>query len=302
MNNISLYFLTVIIWGSTWFAITFQTGMVPPILSVGYRFILAAICLALFLILTKKKDAFKFTRRQHGLLLALGLLFFCLNYILIYYGSINLTSGLVAILFSTITLMNIFNQRLFFKTPVNKQVLMGSLIGLIGIITVFWPEVTTLQNTNGISDNIILCVAATYIASLGNMMSIKLSRENISIMGGNTLGMAYGGVSAILIGLALGFPLSVEPTMAYALSLLYLAVFGSAIAFGAYLKLLRNIGADKAAYAAVLFPIVALLISTIFEGYIWTFTALLGLVITVTGNVIAMINRQKIKPLPKTTI
>lgn len=293
MNNTALYALTVIIWGLTWYAIALQVGVVSPVLSVGYRNIIAAVVLGIFVLWKRGTNAFNFSAKQHGLLLILGLTLFCLNYILIYFSSINLTSGLVAVLFACITLMNILNQKFFFKIQINPKVLIGSLIGLIGVIFVFLPEIKKTDNTMIYS--IALCLTGAYLASIGNMLSMKIAKENISIMASNTIGMAYGGITAVLIGIMLGAPLVIETTPQYILSLLFLAIFGSAIAFGSYLSLVRNIGADKAAYAAVLFPIVALAVSTFLEGYTWSISAIFGLTLTILGNVIAMSNKNKIK-------
>lgn len=288
MNNIGLYALTVLIWGSTWYAITFQLGEVHPVVSVGYRFMLAACILFAFLRLVKKKPAFKFSFRRHKFLALQGLFLFNLNYVLFYFGTAFLTSGLVAILFSTMTLMNIFNQALFFKMKIQKQVLLGSLIGLTGILLVFWPEIAGINLGDDVVQGIILCLIASYSASLGNMVSMKNSRDNIPVMESNAYGMLYGAGFSLVLALMMGAPFTFEMTYGYTLSMIYLAVFGSAIAFGCYLTLVKNIGADKAAYTAVLFPLVALTISTIFEDYTWTQLSIAGVILTLLGNIIAM--------------
>ncbi|PCJ98143.1 MAG: EamA family transporter [Zetaproteobacteria bacterium] len=288
MNNTMLYTLTVLIWGSTWYAITFQLGEVHPVVSVGYRFMLASCVLFAFLKLFKKNPTFQFSYRQHKFIALQGLFLFSLNYVLFYFGTSFLTSGLVAILFSTMTLMNIFNQALFFKIKIKKQVLLGSLIGLVGILLVFWPEVTGIQLGDDIVQGIILCLVASYFASLGNMVSMKNSRDKIPVMESNAYGMLYGAGFSLLLAIMMGASFTFEITYGYTLSMIYLAIFGSAIAFGCYLTLIKNIGADKAAYTAILFPLVALTISTIFENYTWTQLSVCGVILTLFGNVIAM--------------
>lgn len=294
MNNIILYFLTVLIWGSTWYAITFQLGTVDPILSLCYRFGIAAIALMSFLALKKRLSPKSLSIRQHVFIALQGFLLFCLNYWLFYLGTGHITSGLVAVLFSTMSLMNVLNQRIIFKIPMKKQVVIGSLIGLSGISSIFWPEITGKAMSESILIGIILCMAATYTASLGNMASLRNSRDDIPVLEGNAYGMAYGALFSLSIALIKGTEFTYEPTWGYTLSLLYLALFGSAIAFGCYLTLMKNIGADKAAYATVLFPIVALLISTLFEGYIWTPQAAAGMMLVVIGNIVAMTNRERL--------
>ncbi len=294
MPSSLLYIFTVLIWGTTWIAISFQLGTVDPLLSIAYRFAIASVALFAYLYLTGCLKCATFTKRQHASIALQGLFLFCLNYIFTYNGTHYLHSGLVAIVFSTLSLMNVFNQALFFKIPVRKQVVFGSLIGLVGIICVFWPEISVAHFGDDILTGIALVLFATYLASLGNMVAIYNNRQKIPVIEGNSFGMMYGAAFSLIIALALGKPLVYEPTMAYTLSLVYLALFGSALAFGMYLTLMNRIGADKAAYTSVLFPIVALLISTVFEGYVWTSLSVAGVALTLGGNVIAMANRERL--------
>lgn len=294
MQNIILYALTVMIWGSTWYAITFQLGVVDPIVSLTYRFALASIILLAFLAVTKKLKTAKFTRRQHAFIALQGILLFSLNYWFFYMGTGHITSGLVAVIFSSISILNAVNQVIIFKIPLKRQVLIGSAFGLCGIGAVFWPELTGQSISHGTMVGIGLCILASYVASLGNMASLRNTRDDIPVMQASAFGMGYGAMCSAIIALIKGAEFTFEPTLGYSLSLVYLALFGSAIAFGCYLTLLKNIGADKAAYAAVMFPIVALLISTVFEGYIWTPQALAGMGLVVVGNIITMTNRESL--------
>lgn len=293
MNNFVLYTLTVLIWGSTWFAITFQLGEVHPILSVSYRFFLAAGLLLGYLVVFKKRDINHFSKSHHILFALLGFYLFGLNYVLFYFGTNYLTSGLVAIIFSTMTFMNIFNQNLFFGIKVKRQVIIGCVIGLCGIVMVFWPELKTIHGADGTLLGMALCLLASYSASIGNMVSMQTSRSDIPVMQANTYGMAYGASFCLLLALCVGAPITFEASIPYVSSLFYLSILGSAVAFYCYLTLMKNIGADKASYATILFPIVALVISTLFEGYIWTPLSITGVALTLSGNIIAMFNRER---------
>ncbi|MGH1402986.1 MAG: DMT family transporter [Alphaproteobacteria bacterium] len=291
MHNAALYALTVLIWGSTWYAVTLQLGVVHPILSVSYRFALAALLLFIYTYGIRRNRQRVFSFKQHLFIALLGLCLFCVNYILFYFGTEHLTSGLVAIIFSTITLMNIFNQAIFFKIKVKKRVTAGSIVGLSGILFVFWPEVMAFKSTA--LQGILLCLLASYSASLGNMVSIKNRKCKIPVLEANTYGMAYGAFFSLILALYLGVPFTFDTSFSYVSSMLYLACFGSAIAFGCYLTLMQNIGADKAAYSTVLFPIVALGISTILEGYVWSATAIVGVSLALIGNIIAMTDNKR---------
>ncbi len=294
MNNIILYALTVLIWGSTWYVITFQLGSVDPLVSIAYRFGIAAVVMLAVLGVMGKLNPKSYTRKQHGFIALQGLFLFCLNYWLFYIGTGYLTSGLVAVIFSTMTLMNIVNQAIIFGIPIKKQVVLGSFIGLIGILAVFWPEIAHMNGDDGVITGIVYCLVASYLASLGNMAALRNSRDEIPVIEGNSYGMAYGALSCFAIILVTGTPITFAVEFNYIWSLLYLAILGSVIAFGCYLTLLKNIGADKAAYASVMFPIVALIISTVFEGYVWTPEALFGMGLVVVGNVVAMANRESL--------
>ncbi len=293
MQNFLLYATTVLVWGSTWFVITFQLGSVDPLLSIGYRFGLAAIIMLGFLKLRGRLNARKFTWRQHGYIALQGALLFSLNYWLFYIGTSYITSGLVAVIFSTMTLMNIINQAMFLKISVKKQVLFGSALGLIGISAVFWPEIKGMSGHESVLTGIGICLIASYLASLGNMAALRNNRDDIPVLESNSFGMAYGALFSFALVFLTGRAFTFDASFDYIWSLAYLAVLGSAVGFGCYLTLMKNIGADKAAYATVLFPIVALGVSTVFEGYIWTIEAVIGMGLVVIGNVIAMTDRRK---------
>ena len=287
MTNLVLYVVTVLIWGTTWYVIKLQLGPVPESWSVAWRFFIAAALLALWLAargrlvdLPGGRDLF--------FVCAQGVMLFCLNYWLFYLISNDLTTGLVAIIYSLITIMNITNQRIFFKVPVNARTLVASLIGITGLVLVFYPEFSEVQSNRKLTVAVVLGVLATWFASVGNIISVRNSRAGLPVMRANMVGMFAGAVCMSGIALAGGEPATIELTPRYLGAMLYLAVFGSVIAFGCYLTLIHRIGADKGAYAGVAFPVVALLISTWLEDYRWTIPAAAGVVLIVSGNVLAL--------------
>jgi drug/metabolite transporter (DMT)-like permease len=281
-----LYLITVLIWGSSWFAITLQLGVVHPIWSVAYRFMLASAMLLLFCLATHRR--LRFDREDHFFFALQGLFLFSLNYILFYFVIAHLTSGVVAVTFSTIVFMNMINGALIFRTPVRGRVLAGAALGLFGIGLVFWPELAAFHKSGSGTMSVGLALLATWVASLGNMIAVRNQRRRLPIIETNAFGMTYGTcfttVAALLIGGAPRFAWSIS----YVGSLVYLALFATVIAFGCYLSLLGRIGADRAAYASVLFPIVALGISTLFEGYHWSVPALIGVMTVITGNLLIL--------------
>lgn len=295
MHTATLYLTTVLIWGSTFFAIRLQLGEVAPEVSVAYRFAIAALILLVWCAV--KKLPMRFSLGQHLWMFAQGLTLFGFNYMLVYWASADLTSGLIAVVFSTIVLMNIVNGMLFFGKRSDRSVLFGALIGLVGISLVFKPELAKLNSDSHALTGLLLSLLGTFIASLGNMVSARNQQAKLPVVQTNAYGMLYGAVALAAIAVAQGASFSYEASWAYSGSLLYLALFGSVLAFGSFLTILGRIGADKAAYCMVLFPIVALGLSTLFEGYRWSAEALLGMALVVLGNVLIVATPKQLARL-----
>lgn len=291
MGNALFYLATVLIWGSTWLGITFQLGVVDPQVSVAYRFILAAVLLLGYCAL--RGLALRFDRRAHRFILLQGLLLFGFNYWLIYMSTQFLTSGLIAVLFSSVIVMNIVNGRLWLGSPMQGHVAVGAGIGLVGIALVFWPELADTALDENTLAGIGFALLGTYLASLGNIVSVRNQRNGLPVVQTNALGMAYGGLVMLALAGLFGKAYLFEFSLPYVASLLYLAVFGSIIAFGCYLTLVGRIGADKAAYAMLLFPVVALQLSVWFEGYHWSAQSLTGVALILAGNGIILVTPKR---------
>jgi drug/metabolite transporter (DMT)-like permease len=294
MNSGLLYFTTVMIWGSTFYAIKFQLGLVDPLLSVAYRFLLAGLLLLAFCRLTGLN--LRFDRRQHLFMLLQGLCLFGINYWLMYLGTGFLTSGLIALCFSTIVVMNILNAALLIGDPVRREVVLGALLGMSGIALVFQPS-QGFELDGLVLQGLLLVLAGTYCASLGNITSARNQRQGLPVVQSNAFGMSYGGLAMLAIALSGGKPLLFDLSPGYIGSLLYLSLFGSIIAFGCYLTLVGRIGADKAAYTTLLFPLVALAISTWLEGYQWSPISLAGIALVLGGNLLIMIRPRQLRRL-----
>lgn len=282
MHVVALYVIVVLIWGSTWLAITFQLGVVAPEVSVAYRFGIASIALYLYSLASGRQ--IRLPLDAYPMVFLQGTLLFSLNYFLVYYGTTLLTSGLVAVLFSSIILANAVFERLFFRVPIDARLLVASASGITGIAMIFWQEVSVLSLEDETVFGISLILASVLIASLGNMTAVVNTRRALPVMAVNAHGMAWATMVALGLSALMGREFSFDTSAPYIISLLYLAIFGSAIAFGCYLALIRNVGAARAAYTSVLFPVVALLLSSVAEGYHWTLLSAGGIVLTLIGN------------------
>ncbi len=290
MKYFIFYAVTVLIWGSTWIGIKFQLGVVDPMVSVTYRFALAALILLGWGVVSRLP--MRFTVQEHLRMALQGMLLFGFNYLLFYLAELHLTSGLAAVIFSTILLMNMVNGVIFLGKPLDSRVVAGGALGLTGIALVFRPEIASFSLDNQGMYGVLLCILATLLASLGNITSAVNQQRKLPVVQTNAYGMGYGALAMFITALLCGKEFSFDPSLVYVGSLFYLVIFGSIIAFGCYLTLVGNIGADRAAYATLLFPIVALVISTIWEGYHWTGSAMIGVVFILLGNLLMLRKKQ----------
>jgi drug/metabolite transporter (DMT)-like permease len=273
-NIFFLYAATVLIWGTTWLGIKLQLGSVDPMVSVLYRFIAAAIILMVYCKFAGLKMRF---RLKDQVFMALqGLVLFSVNYWIIYLASVHLTSGLVAVIFSSIVFLNMINGALLIGSPIRISVVVGGTIGIAGIVFVFWPEISGFSLSDKTAMGVLLAAISTFMASLGNIISARHQKYELPVIQTNAYGMAYGAVIMGIIVVASGKPFNFEFSFMYVGSL-----------FG-------KIGADRAAYATMLFPIVALVISTFFEDYQWSAHNIIGMVLVLMGNGL-VINKKALR-------
>ena len=281
-----LYLLIILIWGSSWIAITYQYGIVSEELSVAYRFFIPSM--ALFAYAFFKGDKLQIKLSYYPMIFLMGSTMFCFNYLFTYYGMNYVVSGLAAVLFSLIVIFNALFERIFFDKKIEKRILVAAIIGIIGIIFLFWPELKNIKNSNQSIIGGLWLFAAVIIASLGNMTAIINTNKDLSIVIINAHAMLCGSILSFMIGLVLKRPIIFEFTSSYIISLLYLSIAASAITFGCYLMLIKKIGSTRTAYITLLFPVVALVISTLIGEYQWTIYAIFGVLLILAGTYLAL--------------
>jgi drug/metabolite transporter (DMT)-like permease len=291
VSDLSLYLATVFIWGSTWFAIKMQLGVVPPAVSVTWRFLAAATLLLGYAL--ARRLPLRFSARDHLWIALQGLLLFCLNYVGFYLAEQTLASGLAAVICSMLTIGNIIGMRFFFNVRTHATNLCGAVIGIVGVSLLFWPDLRSMSATNATAIGVMLGLGATVSASLGNMVATRNQRQHLPILQVNGWAMLYGACITGLAALALGETFSFDHSWRYLSSLAYLAVFGSIVAFGAYLTLMKRIGAHRAGYTMVAIPVVALLISTWLENLRWSANLWIGVALCLLGNVLVLARRSE---------
>ncbi|MDQ1077891.1 DMT family transporter [Pseudoroseomonas cervicalis] len=283
MQNALLFLVTVLIWGSTWIAIAWQVGSVPVLVSVFYRFGSAALILLLVLAALRRLPVPGW--RDQPYILAQALCLFSCNFLCFYSAAAYLPSGLISVIFSLATLYNAVNARIFFGDRIAGRTLLAAALGVSGLLLLFGRD-ALIHLDGGTLSGAGLAALGTLFFSLGNMASRRNSAAGISPLTANAWGMAYGALLLLaLIGLS-GTPHAAPPDGRYLAALLYLSLVGSVVGFTTYLMLVSRIGSSRAAYTTVLFPVVALSLSTLFEGYRWDAAGLLGLALTLLGNVV----------------
>jgi drug/metabolite transporter (DMT)-like permease len=288
-SSLLLFFIPTAIWGTTWFAIRFQLGVVEPEVSVAWRFGLASLLLLGWC--AARRIPLRHSARDHAGFVVLGLLLFAVNYVLVYRSEAYLTSGLVAVLFSFLVFWNLVGARLLYRVPAPAGVWAGAALGVGGVGLLFWPELTSLRGGSGQALGVGLAGVGTVIASAGNLYSQRLFARGIAVVPGTAWAMAYAALAVMGWCALRGVPFAFDPRPGYLLSLLYLALLGSVVAFVSYLTLLQRIGAGRAGYTAVLIPVVAMIASTLFEHYRWTPAALAGMGLVLAGTL--LVSRAK---------
>lgn len=288
--DLSLYALTVLLWGTSWLAIKFQLGVVPLEVSIVYRFAVAAAVMFILCLVLRRR--MRFSAADHGFMALQGVCLFSTNYFFIYSGSQYLTTGLVAVAFSTLVILNIIGGAVLFRAPIQGRVVAGAALGLAGIAIVFWPEIAAFDLSRQGTLGLGLALIGTCFASAGMLTSAWNQRKRgLPVFQGNAYSMLYGALFIAALTVMRGKEFLFDPAPAYVLSLLYLALFATVAGFWSYLTLVGRIGPDRAAYASVLFPVIALALSTWFEDFRWTALGAIGVVLVLLGNVVILTKR-----------
>ena len=281
LSSAVLFIVTVLIWGTSWIAIALQIGPVPVGVSVFYRIALAAILLLLGLTVTKR---LRFPAQWRFVVLQ-AVCLFSLNFVALYNAAALIPSGLLSVVFSLASIFNALNARIFFGERITLRVLLAGLLGASGLVLLFWDSLAVSFNPDtwrGVG----WALLGTMIFSWGNMASRRNSASGTTPIIANAWGMGIGAGVLLVLALATRQQLIVPTNPTYLAALLYLAVFASVIGFTSYLMLVSQIGSAQAGYATVVFPVVALVISTFFEGYQWTVTGVLGVALALLGNTV----------------
>ena len=291
MNNYILFIVTLLCWAPTWYLIKFQLGYVDPLVSVFYRFSIASLIIFIFLFIKKKN--LKFSINHHFWFLFFGICLYSVNYVFLYLSNTYLISAFPAVVFSTIVIMNIIGETFYFKKKPSFKTLIGASIGMVGIIIIFNDEIFSFSLDEGTHIGLFLAFIGSFFASTGNMIHQRNLNYNFPSIQTIAYAMLYGSIITLIITRIQGTELLFEYSLSYISSLIYLSIFGSIFAFIYYLRLIEKIGPGRAGYIAIVMPVLALIISTIFEKLEWQTDLIIGLPILIIGAVLVI--NQKIK-------
>ena len=282
----ALYAVCILIWGTTWYAITAQIDVLAPACGVALRFGLAAA--VLFVFCRVRGVPLRFAPRVQALVLAQGLTGFYASYVCVYEAERFVASGVVAVGYAASPLFGLVLARVFLRTPMSPRVALGGVAGIGGVVLIFWHEFTRLVASERVLWGAELTMASVLLSSLSTIAASAYHRAGVRGWGPLAWAMAWGAGGALAHAAVLGTPWHWSWQPAFLGSLVWLALLGSIVAFGAYYALVHRVGAAKAGYTGVLTPLAALAVSSLFENFLWTGLTVAGIALAVLGNAIAL--------------
>ena len=279
--NILLYAGVLFGWSTSWLPLSWQLGVVAPEISLFWRFLMAAPLMAVLALLFGQTLMFNW--RVHWRFAALGLCIFSGNFALFYHAGSGVVSGLLAVVFSTASLVNVVMGSIIGRKWPPVLHVVATLIGIGGVAMLYWPE---LKMSDAALKSLVFCLFGTLFFCTGNMVSQNSQQHSIPVFASTAWGMLYGTCYLGMFSLLMDHEFTIEVTVRYLGSLLWLTIVSTVLTFSCYLMLIGRIGASRAGYATVAFPVFALLLSTSFENYHWSLHGLIGLGFVLIGNLI----------------
>ena len=289
-RTIGAFILVTLIWGSTWLVIKDQISEVPPSWTVTWRFVVAAI--GMFALALLRRDSLRLSRPAMTLAMAVGLFQFCANFQFVYRAEHYLTSGIVAVLFALLMVPNALLSRILLRHPMEPRFIAGSVVAIAGIGLLLTHEYRMAPPETAVVLGVTLTFAALMSASAANVLQATALAKTQAVVPLIAWAMLWGTVFNVVLSWTVSGPPVLDPRPQYLAGILYLALMGSVVTFPLYFQLIRDWGAGKAAYNGVAVPVVAMTLSTLFEGYRWSALAIGGAVLAISGLLIALSGRK----------
>ena len=284
------FVLVALIWGSTWYVITGQIAGVPAHWSIAYRFAIATPAMFLLALVMRRKLAMP--GRAHRLALTMGLFQFCGNFTFVYLSELHLTSGIVALMIGMMMVPNAILGKIWLDQPVTRRFIGGSAIALAGLALLLVNEARVAPLEGSVALGATLALVAMLSASVANVIQAGPAGKDVPLVTLLGWAMLYGTAIDVVLALVLAGPPVIPRDAAYWMGTAWLALAGSVTTFPIYYGLVRKLGAGRAAYNGVLVVVIAMVISTVLEGYRWTPLAIGGAALAMVGLVVALRARQ----------
>lgn len=280
--DIAAVAICALVWGATWFTITLQLGVVDPVVSLVYRFTAASLVLGLWALC--RREPVKLTSSQHAAAAGVGIFMFATDYALTYAAELRIVSGLVALIFATLAFVNLVIFRVLLGHHAPPHAWLAAAVGASGVALLSWSEIAQSRLDSGTVIGLALAFGAVFFSGIGNVFAYRGEQAGAPLTASTAWAMAYGALALALYATVTGKHWAFEPTPRYVLSLCYLALVGSVLAFTLYFGVARRRGYTMASYILALTPLLAMLMSSLFEGKRWPPVTLAGVVLVLWGQ------------------
>jgi drug/metabolite transporter (DMT)-like permease len=284
------FMLTGTIWGSTWFVITGQISDVPAAWGVFFRFMLATP--AMFALAMIMGNRLKLNRSEHLLALGVGIAQFSGNFLFVYHSEQHITSGIVAVMFALLMVPNALFARVFIGEKVQGGFIGGSLVAIAGVSLLLVHEWNAAPLGGDVGLGIVLAICGMLAASIANVVQANPTGRGVPMVSLLAWAMLYGTAFDLVYALATEGAPQVPDAWQFWAGTAYLAIVGSVVTFPLHYNLVREIGAGKTAYNGIVTVCVAMLLSTLFEGFKWDALSTVGMALALTGMGLALRARR----------
>jgi drug/metabolite transporter (DMT)-like permease len=278
----------VLVWSTTWHAITYQIGTAAAEVGVAARFALAGI--AVLALCAWRGEPLVLPRRAHALIALQGVFMYGVSYVCVYHAELHVPSGLVAVGYSASPLLSGLGAHALFGVRVGRRFVAGGLLGIAGVALIFWPEFGRAAAATHTSTALgaLLTIAAVVLSAVGNVAASRNRTSGVPMWPAIGFGMLWGAAAAAVAALALGRSFAVPAAPSWWLALLYLALAGSVLTFVCFLTLQERLGPGPASTIGVMTPLLALVVSLLFEGYRPDVATGFGVALAVAGNTLML--------------
>ena len=282
-----LFAICVVVWGTTWHAITYQLYDFSAEVGVAVRFALAGA--AVLALCHWRGVPLAYSLADHGALALQGVFLYGVSYVCVYHGERFVPSGLVAVGYSASPLLSGIGAALLFGATLSPRFVAGGVLGVGGVVVIFWTEITRASGGERAALGALLTVAAVLLSAVGSLVASRNRKRGVALLPAMGFGMLYGAIAAAVVALAFGRGVALPTAPSWWLSLAYLAFAGSVLTFACFLTLQDRVGVGAAGTVGVMTPLLALLVSIAFEGFRPDVLTAAGAGLAVAGNALMLI-------------